>query len=96
MGILALSNSSPKGEIDITENEIQDKSGGDFLSRGLVIIQTGWFVLQCIACQSAKHIPFTELKLVTLAFAHLVVQTTSSGMSLPGTKKQKIMMERWR
>ena len=37
------------GNIDITEKEVKDKSKGDALSKGLVIIQTGWFILQCLA-----------------------------------------------
>jgi len=60
-------------EIDfpcITENEIRDRSKGDVLSKGLVVIQTGWFILQCIA-RRIKHLPLTELELVTLAFAAL-------------------------
>ena len=61
------------GEIDfpcITENEILDKSKGDVLLKGLVVIQTGWFILQCIA-RWIEHLPLTELELVTLAFAAL-------------------------
>jgi hypothetical protein len=61
------------GEIDfpcITENEIRDRSKGDVLSKGLVVIQTGWFILQCIA-RRIEHLPLTELELVTLAFAAL-------------------------
>lgn len=63
-----------KGEIDITEGEIQDRSKGDMLSKGLVIIQTGWFILQCLARQAA-HLPITELELITLAFATLNFMT---------------------
>lgn len=58
------------GEIDITQKEIQDRSRGDVLSKGLVVVQTGWFILQCIA-RSEEHLPITELELVTLAFAAL-------------------------
>jgi hypothetical protein len=61
------------GEIDfpcITEREIQDRSKGDALSKGLVVIQTSWFILQCIARQ-IECLPITELELVTLAFAAL-------------------------
>ena len=62
-----------KGEIDfpdITEREIQDRSKGDALSKGLVVIQTSWFILQCIA-RRIERLPITELELVTLAFAAL-------------------------
>lgn len=60
-------------EIDfphITREEIKDRSRGDTLSKGLVILQTGWFVLHCIA-RHIEHLPITELELVTLAFAAL-------------------------
>ena len=62
-----------KGDIDfpdITEREIQDRSKGDALSKGLVVIQTSWFILQCIA-RRIERLPITELELVTLAFAAL-------------------------
>jgi len=55
---------------EITEKEIQDKSKGDGLSKGLAIVQTGWFVLQCIA-RGVERLPVTELEIVTLAFALL-------------------------
>ncbi|TDL14704.1 hypothetical protein BD410DRAFT_858077 [Rickenella mellea] len=71
---------SPDGEItlpegnvafpEITKKEIDDKSKGDIISKGFVIVQTGWFVCQCIA-RGVKHLPITELELVTLAFAVL-------------------------
>jgi hypothetical protein len=59
-----------RGEIDITQKEIQDRSRGDVISKGLVVVQTGWFILQCIA-RSKEHLPITEIELVTLAFATL-------------------------
>lgn len=59
-----------RGEIDITAQEIQDRGNGDMLSKALVIIQTGWFILQCIA-RWVEDLPITELELVTLAFAML-------------------------
>jgi hypothetical protein len=58
------------GEIDITQKEIRDRSRGDVLSKGLVVVQTGWFILQCIA-RCVEHLPITEIELVTLAFATL-------------------------
>ena len=58
------------GEIRITETEIRDRSKGDALAKGLVVIQTSWFILQCIA-RRVEHLPITELELVTVAFAVL-------------------------
>jgi hypothetical protein len=63
-----------KGEINITKEEIKDKGRGDALSKGLTLIQTTWFILQCIA-RKAEHLPITELELVTLAFAALNFMT---------------------
>ena len=54
----------------ITAEEIKDKSKGDVLSKGLVVMQTSWFVIQCIA-RCINGLPLTELELVTLAFAAL-------------------------
>lgn len=63
-----------EGKIKITKKEIKDKSKGDMLSKCLVIVQTGWFVLQC-ASRLATHLPLIELELVTVAFAVLNVVT---------------------
>jgi len=54
----------------ISKAEIEDKSKGDAISKGFVILQTGWFVTQCIA-RGAQGLPITELELVTVAFAAL-------------------------
>ena len=51
-----------------TEAEIQDKGKSDWLAKSLVLLQTSWFVLQCIA-RAAKHLPVTHLEIVTLAYA---------------------------
>jgi hypothetical protein len=55
---------------DITEEAIMDRSKGDALSKGIAILQTGWFILQCIA-RKTQGLPVTELEVVTLAFAVL-------------------------
>ncbi|KAI9509503.1 hypothetical protein F5148DRAFT_1282927 [Russula earlei] len=54
----------------IAKEEIEDKSKGDAISKALVILQTGWFVVQCIA-RGVQGLPVTELELVTVAFATL-------------------------
>ncbi|KAF8644494.1 hypothetical protein AX16_008434 [Volvariella volvacea WC 439] len=58
----------------ISEDEIQDKAKGDFLTKLVVVIQTSWFVIQCIA-RHAQGLAVTELELITLAFATLNVIT---------------------
>jgi len=54
----------------ISKMEIQDKSKGDFISKAVVILQTSWFVMQCIA-RGVQGLPITELELATVAFAGL-------------------------
>ena len=62
------------GRIDwpnITEEEIKDKSKGDYLSKGIVVLQTTWFIIQIIA-RAASRLTITELEIVTLAFSTLI------------------------
>ena len=59
-----------------TEKEIQDKGKSNWLAKALVLVQTTWFVMQCIA-RGIRHLPVTELEIVTLAYA-----TMSFGMYL--------------
>jgi hypothetical protein len=54
----------------ISEKEIQDRSKSDALSKCIVLGQTGWFVLQCIA-RKAQGLVITELELITLGLAVL-------------------------
>ena len=54
----------------ITAAEIQDKARGDFLSKAIVILQSIWFIVQCVA-RAKQGLALTELELVTLALASL-------------------------
>ncbi|KAI9430095.1 hypothetical protein F5148DRAFT_990594 [Russula earlei] len=54
----------------IAKEEIEDKSKGDIISKLLVVLQTSWFVTQCIT-RGIKGLPITELELITVAFAAL-------------------------
>ena len=51
-----------------TEAEIKDKGKSDWLAKSLVLLQTSWFITQCIA-RGIKHLPVTHLEIVTLAYA---------------------------
>jgi hypothetical protein len=57
-------------QINITKEEIDDKSKRDLISKVFLIGQTGWFVLQCIM-RRVEHLPLTKLELVTLGFTSL-------------------------
>ncbi|KAF8644072.1 hypothetical protein AX16_008706 [Volvariella volvacea WC 439] len=58
----------------IRKKEIEDHGKGDILAKAIVVIQTSWFVVQCITRRVAG-LALTELELVTLAFAALNVVT---------------------
>lgn len=58
------------GQINITEAHIRDKSKGDILTKGFIVLQTTWFILQLIA-RAIERLPITELEIATLAFAIL-------------------------
>ena len=51
-----------------TKEEIKDRGKSDWLAKSLVLLQTSWFVMQCIAC-AIEHLPVTHLKIVMLAYA---------------------------
>ena len=51
-----------------TRAEIRDRGKSDWLAKSLVLLQTSWFVMQCIA-RGIKHLPVTHLEIVTLAYA---------------------------
>jgi hypothetical protein len=57
-------------KINISKEEILDHSKNDPISKALAVLQTTWFVIQCIV-RWAKGLPVTEIELATLAFAVL-------------------------
>ena len=54
----------------ISEKEIQDRSKGDGLSKALAVVQTTWFLAQCIS-RKVQGLTITGIELVTFAFAFL-------------------------
>jgi hypothetical protein len=50
-----------------SETELKDKGKADELAKLIALIQTLWFVAQCIA-RGVKHLPLTEIEVVTLAY----------------------------
>ncbi|KAF8956877.1 hypothetical protein BDZ97DRAFT_2079536 [Flammula alnicola] len=73
LDVTELEELAESGKVDwpnIREEEIDDRSKGDFLSKSVVILQTSWFIAQCIA-RGVNRLVVTELEVVTLAFAAL-------------------------
>ena len=64
-----------------TEAEIKDKGKSDCLAKSLVLVQTSWFMIQCIA-RAIERLPVTHLKIVTLAYAAMNFMMSSSGTNL--------------
>ncbi|TFK59514.1 hypothetical protein BDN72DRAFT_597188 [Pluteus cervinus] len=58
----------------VSEEKINDSSKGDLLSKGIVALQTTWFVFECLA-RLQQNLPLLELEVVTLAFAVLNILT---------------------
>lgn len=54
----------------ITEDEINDRSKGDALSKGFALLQLTWFIIQIIA-RAAQGLAISELELTTAALAGL-------------------------
>ncbi len=61
---------NPAFKIDITEEELEDRAKGDFLSKAVAILQVSWFVIQVIA-RFVQGLAVTELEVITLALASM-------------------------
>ncbi|KAJ6460186.1 hypothetical protein C8R45DRAFT_879422, partial [Mycena sanguinolenta] len=57
---------------EVNEEDIMDKSKGDALSKGVVLLQVLWFTVQCFA-RVHQNLVVTQLEIATLAFAMLSV-----------------------
>jgi hypothetical protein len=64
----------PEFRIEITEEEIGDRSKGDALAKMILILQSSWFICQCIA-RNLQGLGLTQLELTTLALASLNAMT---------------------
>jgi len=60
----------PDFEIQTTEEEITNRSKGDALSKLIFILQSTWFILQCVG-RRIQGLNLTQLELTTLALASL-------------------------
>ncbi|KAJ6584473.1 hypothetical protein B0H19DRAFT_906135, partial [Mycena capillaripes] len=53
----------------VKERDIEDKSKGDAMSKGVVFLQGLWFTTQCRRLARVhQHLPLTELEVATIAF----------------------------
>ena len=66
----------------ITKKDIDDRSKGDFLSKGIAVLQTTWFIVQCIV-RGVYGMSLTQLELATLAFSALNIALSILWMNKP-------------
>ncbi|KAF7969708.1 hypothetical protein HWV62_26168 [Athelia sp. TMB] len=55
-----------------TADELSNQSNGDVLSKSIAVLQTVWFVVQCIA-RLVGDLPLTNLEVMTLAYTVMTV-----------------------
>ncbi|KAK0475645.1 hypothetical protein EDD18DRAFT_1089668 [Armillaria luteobubalina] len=53
---------------EISQETIEDRNKRDTISKALSILQSSWFISQCVA-RIIQHLPITLLKMMALAFA---------------------------
>ena len=53
--------------LEVEEKDIKDRAKSDSLSKSLIVLQTLWFVVQCIA-RALSGLTITEIELSTLSF----------------------------
>jgi len=74
LGWKAIMEHYKAGRVDlstVTEARINDQSKADGFAKGLALLQTFWFITQCIARLSDTRLLLTELELITAALAIL-------------------------
>ncbi|KAG1785747.1 uncharacterized protein HD556DRAFT_1249348 [Suillus plorans] len=74
-----------EGCIDVptlTAKQIHDRSKGNVISKGLVILQVAWFVIQLLT-RAIYHLETTQLEMGTLAFAVLNFLTYAAWWNKP-------------
>ncbi|KAF8309335.1 hypothetical protein DL93DRAFT_2063064 [Clavulina sp. PMI_390] len=76
-----------------SEEEIQDRSKTDHISKIIILFQTSWFVVQCIA-RINQHLAITELELATLAYTILIAGIYVCWWSKPRGVAQPIRVSR--
>lgn len=75
----------------VDEEDLKDKSKGDPLAKGFVILQTLWFVTQILA-RFAQNLVVTELEVITFALVPLNIGTYYFWMHKPLSVKKPIRL----
>ncbi|KAK3356614.1 hypothetical protein B0T25DRAFT_452243 [Lasiosphaeria hispida] len=73
----------------ITEQEIMDKSKGDWVTKSLAILQVSWLWVQ-LAARTVNHLTATQLEIMTAAFATCSVITYALYFQKPKDVKTRV------
>ncbi|KAJ8583491.1 hypothetical protein M405DRAFT_775354, partial [Rhizopogon salebrosus TDB-379] len=69
-------------KLNISARQIRDRSKGNMISKGLVILQVAWFVLQVIS-RKIYHLETTQLEMGTLGFSVFIFITYAAWWNKP-------------
>jgi hypothetical protein len=58
----------------LSEKEIMNRSKSSVLAKTIAVLQTGWFILQCLS-RKIEKLPLTLLEIMTVAFVVLNIVT---------------------
>jgi hypothetical protein len=82
-------------DLGLVDADIQDKSKSGFLSKGFAVLQTSWFVLQCVA-RGVERLPIIELEITTFAFAALNLAVYVLWWNKPLAVERPIRVHKWK
>src|SRR5258706_3081028 len=73
-GLIYIQEPLPHTITDITEDHILDRAGSSSLSKGVLIVQVGWFCTSC-ASRPFQGLPLSLLEVSTAAHAFCTILT---------------------
>ncbi|KAJ7869548.1 hypothetical protein B0H14DRAFT_2345996 [Mycena olivaceomarginata] len=77
---------------EIKEEDIEDKSKGDNLSKLLTVLQVIWFVAHCIV-RNKKDLPISPLETATVGFAFIHICTSGFWRKKPRNVSEAILLD---
>lgn len=75
-------NHQPLASLNLSEDDINDKSKADGFTKSLVVIQISWLLVSCVT-RAVRHLPLSQLEICTAAFAVLSICTYAANWWKP-------------
>src|SRR5262249_24572891 len=66
----------------ISDDEIDDRNKGDFLVKGVTVLQIAWLIAQLIT-RAARQLPVSQLEVTTLSYSICAIMTFAIIFSKP-------------